>query len=73
MMYKVVLEKLKSNHANLRTPVIEGFAGELPAVGKRFVMTAAPLNPLAAFRYVETTTVQTWVRELDAIWFSTEK
>ena len=55
------LVRLKSAHRNLRTDTITGTSEEIPTKGKRFVMTAEPLNPDFSVRVIETTEV-TWIR-----------
>jgi hypothetical protein len=58
---KVRLTKIKSNHNNLRTDVIEGHAENLPILGEDFFMHAAPLAIVPetgrALRFIRTTPV----------------
>lgn len=54
---KVRLTRLESSHRNLRTDSVEGDAPRLPKVGHRFSMAAAPLDPAADIRLIETSPV----------------
>lgn len=53
------MTRLDSSHQNLRTDSVEGDAPRLPAIGRRFVMAAPPLDPAADIRLVETSPVMT--------------
>lgn len=57
-IYKVVLEKIRSKHNNLRTDLIKGETLNLPAPGERFIMTGESLAPGGARRLVSTTPVK---------------
>ncbi len=54
---KCRLTRLNSVHQNLRTDEVVGSCDHEPVVGQRFIMTAAPLNPDASVRWIETTEV----------------
>jgi len=56
--YRVRLVKIKSNHENLRTEVVEGLTKALPAEGKRFLVIADSIDSAASVRYVHTTEVE---------------
>lgn len=58
MEYNVRLTKIKSNHQNLRTDVIEGVAIELPEKGKNFTLVGPPFVDGANCRVVTTTEIQ---------------
>jgi hypothetical protein len=55
-MWKVELHKIKSNHQNLRTDIVEGFCYSLPKVGEGFTMFGKGLE--FGMRSVYTTEVQ---------------
>jgi hypothetical protein len=63
---KVRLSRIESNHKNLRTDFVDGWANDLPVVGRRFQMTAPPLE-IGHFRFIWTTPV----RELNSLGEST--
>lgn len=54
--YEVKLTKVRSNHQNLRTDVIEGACIDLPTVGKGFVLVGEGLE--FGNRLVTTTPVE---------------
>ena len=64
---KVILKKIKSNHNNLRTDVIEGFTRELPAVGEVFWIEGEALDSLVrdrgGVRLIRTSPVKTVTHE----------
>ena len=55
---KAKLTKLKSNHTQLRTDVIEGMIPLLPKVGLSFSIYAKPLDEAADVRIVTTTPIE---------------
>lgn len=56
--YEVRLTKIKSNHQNLRTDVIEGVTQELPVLGSSFRLIGESLTPGMDARFVHTTEIQ---------------
>lgn len=56
-MFKVKLTKIKSNHNNLRTDVIEGFCKKLPVLNEDFIMFSEGLEDPSAMRMIRTTKV----------------
>jgi hypothetical protein len=55
---RIKLEAISLGKASrLRSYEVIGDAAELPQVGKRFVMTAEPIDPNSLFRLVETSPV----------------
>ena len=62
---RVKLERIKNGVA-LRTSEVVGDAGEMPEVGKRFLMTGAPLDPTAGnARVVVTSPVVALIQQDD--------
>lgn len=57
-MISVILKKVESTHANLRTPVVRGFIKEKPALNKELIVLAEPLNPAASGRMIRTTRIK---------------
>lgn len=43
-MFSVRLERIRSNHNNYRTSVIDGWCDDLPEIGRIFTMTAPALE-----------------------------
>lgn len=73
MTYKVKLTKIKSNHSNLRTDVIEGTTYALPEVGDSFAMFGEPLDPTVGnVRGVYTTEIKVCERVGNEFQFVTE-
>jgi hypothetical protein len=68
---KVKLEKLQSNHNNLRTDTVEGAAIGLPMVGESFRMVSDPIDPKKDGRFIITSPVQGFARIGNAITFVT--
>jgi len=57
-MINVILTKIRSNHSNLRTDVIEGETPALPNIGDDFILFSKSLDPKGAIRMVQTTNVK---------------
>lgn len=71
MSFKVKLTKIKSNHSNLRTDVIEGVTFKLPEVGDSFSLFGEPLNLAFDCRAVYTTEIKVCERIGNEIQFTT--
>ena len=57
-MYPVRLKKIESNHQNLRTNQIVGWAPNLPTEGEQFFMYGKSLEIPDGTRYIRTTKIQ---------------
>lgn len=67
--YTIRLFKIKSNHKNVRTDIVEGVCRELPQIGTDFLMSGPGLK--FGTRLVQTTPIKALARVGDSILFET--
>ena len=53
------LERIRSNHDNMRADTLEGHTTRLPILGEPFTLLCAAEDPSAPMRYLRTTKVLT--------------
>lgn len=63
---KAILTKIKSNHNNVRTNVIEGKIYRLPKIGESLIFTANPLKE-GEIRIIITTPVES-IKQTDLVY-----
>jgi hypothetical protein len=66
------MTKISDNANNLRASSVEGFGHNMPEVGKRFTLLAAPLTEGAEFRMIKTSVVQYLTYNFMTVWITTE-
>lgn len=67
--YEVRLEKIRSNHDNLRTDFVEGFTSTLPTIGNVFTMASKGLE--FGMRLIQTSPILSVERIKDEFVFQT--
>ena len=71
-LYHVKLTQLLSNHNNVRTKEILGYCSGVPTKGKRFVMSAPPLDKSKEIRVLTTTTLKSVRKDGKTYHFETQ-
>ena len=71
-LHNVKLTQLSSSHNNVRTKEILGHCSGVPRKGKRFVMSAPPLDKSKDIRVLTTTELKSVRKDGDIYYFKTQ-